>query len=110
MRRRKGRRQSAWRCRWDNERRELRAGPLVVRCDRTPSPNQEAVLAAFQEEGWPPRIDDPIRPEGDMAPKPRLHDTIRCLNRHHQADVIHFKGDGTGEGICWQVRGDRRAA
>ena len=35
---------------------------------RVPSPNQEAVLTVFQEEGWPPRIDDPLSPVPDGFP------------------------------------------
>ena len=45
---------------WDKERQELRVGGLVVKQFKVPAPNQEMILAAFQEEGWPPRIDDPF--------------------------------------------------
>jgi len=52
--------------------------------------------------GWPHRIDDPLSPLGDIEPKCRLHDTIKRLNRHHKDRIIHFRGDGTGEGVCWE--------
>ncbi len=87
---------------WDARGRTLRVGALVVKGYRLPSPNQEAVLAAFQEEGWPRRIDDPLPPKDDQSPKCRLHDTIKRLNRHQQHDLVHFFGDGTGQGACWR--------
>jgi hypothetical protein len=34
----------------------------VVKEFKLPAPNQETILTAFQEEGWPPRIDDPLPP------------------------------------------------
>ena len=68
-----------------------------------PSPNQEAVLAAFEEEGWPHRIDDPLRFQVELGPKYRLHYTIRRLNRSQQQRLIRFFGDGTGVGVCWQL-------
>ncbi len=86
---------------WDAEYRVLRLGQCVVKEYRVPCRNQEAVLAAFQEEGWPHRIDDPLSPQGDIEPKSRLHDTIKSLNGHHKERLIRFRGDGTGEGVCW---------
>jgi hypothetical protein len=87
---------------WSNESRSLIVGWVVVKKYRIPSPNQEAILSAFQEEGWPRRIDDPLRPQAEQVSKCRLHDTIKCLNRHHQRRLIRFRGDGTGEGVCWE--------
>jgi hypothetical protein len=91
---------------WDGRLHELRLGQALVKVFRLPSPNQEAVLLAFQEEGWPPRIDDPLPPQGDMEPKRRLHDTIKSLNRRQKKRLIRFMGDGTGEGIRWELRSE----
>jgi hypothetical protein len=87
---------------WDAGYRELRVGQCVVKEYRVPCPNQEAILAAFQEEGWPHHIHDPLPPLSDIEPKCRLHDTIKRLNRHHKEQIIRFRGDGTGEGVCWE--------
>jgi hypothetical protein len=91
---------------WDAKRRELRLARKLLKRFRVPAPNQEAVLAAFQEEGWPNCIDDPLPPKGDVCPKRRLHDTIKALNRkHHQSPpLVHFLGNGTGENIVWELR------
>ena len=80
----------------------LRLGQCVVKEYRVPSLNQEAILTAFEEEGWPHRIDDPLSPQADQDPKCRLHDTIKRLNGHHKDRLIRFRGDGTGEGVCWE--------
>ena len=39
---------------------------------------------------------------GRQDPKRRLSDTIKCLNRKQANSLIHFRGDGTGEGIVWE--------
>lgn len=87
---------------WDPTKRELRVGGVLVKRFRVPAPNQELVLSAFEEERWPPRIDDPLPPNGEVSPKQRLRTTIHCLNRNMKRPVIRFQGDGTGKGICWE--------
>ena len=37
--------------------------------------------------------------------KRRLNDTIKCLNRGQVYRLLHFRGDGTGEGVLWEVVG-----
>lgn len=89
--------------RWDSETRTLFVGQTVVKQYRVPSPNQEAILAAFQEEGWPKYISDPLSPVAQQHPKQRLRDTIRWLNTNQKNTLIRFRGDGTGERICWEL-------
>ena len=88
---------------WDAGRRELRVGLIVVKRFRQPAKNQEMILAAFQEEGWPAHLDDPL-PGGDNQDAPdRLHDTIRRLN-DQKVGLIRFLADGRGQGIIWERR------
>lgn len=87
---------------WDRDRQELRLGKVVIKQFKVPAANQERVLAAFEEEGWPVRIDDPLPPAGDQDPKRRLHDTINSLNRNQKRSLIRFVGDGSGQGIRWE--------
>jgi hypothetical protein len=94
---------------WDRDLQELRWGGLVVKQFKVPSPNQETILAAFQEEGWPPRIDDPLPPQFDQDPKRRLHDTINTLNRSQKNALIRFLGDGSGQGVRWEPAGGHSA-
>src|SRR5262249_19894178 len=51
---------------WDSDRRELRFHEILVKQFKLPAPNQEMVLAAFEEEDWPPRIDDPLPGNASM--------------------------------------------
>jgi hypothetical protein len=57
---------------------------------------------AFEEEGWPPRIDDPLPPSPEIDAKSRLRYTIKSLNKRQKKQLIHFMGDGSGEGIMWE--------
>ncbi len=88
---------------WDHQTRVLSVGSSVVKRYRMRAANQEAVLSAFEEEGWPRRIDDPLPPRGELEPKYRLHFTIQCLNQGQPTHQIRFFGDGTGEGVCWEL-------
>jgi len=91
---------------WDRERQELRFGDVVVKQFKVPAANQERILAAFEEEGWPIRIDDPLPPNSEQDSKRRLHDTINSLNRNQKQNLIRFVGDGSGQGVRWELVGN----
>ncbi|MEM6468178.1 MAG: hypothetical protein AAF802_01320 [Planctomycetota bacterium] len=88
---------------WDGERHELSVLGKIVKRFKHPSPNQELVLEAFEEERWPSRIDDPIPQHPDLCPKRRLNDTIKSLNNSQRNNLIRFMGDGTGRGVLWDL-------
>jgi hypothetical protein len=88
---------------WDAKLRELRVGGVLVKQFRVPAANQELILDAFQEEGWPSHLDDPLPPQTGMDPKRRLHETIDRLNRSQKHRLIRFHGDGTGRGVRWEL-------
>ncbi|MEL6110906.1 MAG: hypothetical protein AAFU85_33280 [Planctomycetota bacterium] len=88
---------------WDAYTRKLVLGESVVKQFRWPAVNQEAVLNAFQEEGWPRKILDPLPPQPEQDSKRRLADTIKCLNKKQTNRLIEFHGDGTGEGVFWEI-------
>jgi hypothetical protein len=90
--------------RWNSTRRELTLNGTVVKRYRVPAQNQELILDAFEEEGWPQHIDDPLPPTGDTDPSTRLHDAINKLNGHHTNRLLHFRGNGMGTGIFWELR------
>lgn len=87
---------------WDRNSRRLRLRGVLVKWFKWQAANQEAVLNAFQEDGWPSRIDDPLRPHPEQDSKRRLSDTIKGLNKKQANELIRFHGDGTGEGIVWE--------
>jgi hypothetical protein len=86
---------------WNAQTRELWVGSKIAKRFKWHAENQEIILNTFQEEGWPPHIDDPLPPHPDQDSKRRLSDTIKCLNRKHFHQLIRFRGDGTGEGVIW---------
>lgn len=89
---------------WDADSRMVTFDGVIVKQFKLPSPNQVAILSAFEEEGWPARIDDPLPPRSDVDPKQRLHDTIRSINRNQRHKLLFFRGDGTGNGVMWMPR------
>jgi hypothetical protein len=95
---------AAFRPRWNSTRRELSLDCTVVKRFRVPAPNQELILSAFEEEGWPEHIDDPLPHRGGVDPHTRLHDAVNRLNRHQTNRLLRFHGNGNGNGVSWELR------
>lgn len=93
---------------WDAVRRQLRYRGKVIKRYRVPAQNQELVLTAFQESGWPEFIDDPLRPAADQDSKERLQATIKSLNRNQLARSISFHGNGNGQQVYWKAIASER--
>ena len=89
--------------RWDPRTRTLRVGEELVKRYKVPSPNQEAILVAFEEEGWPTAIDDPLPPHAEQDRNRRLRNTIQSLNTSQVNQLLHFCGDGTGHRGVWEL-------
>jgi hypothetical protein len=85
---------------WDEESRRLSYRGFVIKEYRGRPGNQEKVLAVFQEEGWPPRVDDPLPPAEGVDATAHLRDTLRRLNRSQRRALLWFEADGRG-GILW---------
>lgn len=88
---------------WNAATRRLYLDDVLVKEFRQPAENQEIVLARFEEQGWPERIDDPLPPDAGPDVRDRLHNTVRRLNRQ-QNPLLWFESDGQGLGICWRWR------
>jgi hypothetical protein len=90
---------------WDADLGKLWCSDKLIKAYREEAENQRLVLAAFQEQGWRHRIDDPIpgrRCERPGKARRRLRDTISGLNADHiTPGVIRFRGDGTGTAVIW---------
>jgi hypothetical protein len=89
--------------RYDVDNRVLALGKHVVKCFRQPSSNQELILAAAEELCWPFWFDNPLPPLPGINPKQRLHDTIKNLNHNQRERWVHFKGDGSGMRVGWEL-------
>ena len=93
---------------WDGATRELSGGGWPTKRYTGPAKNQITVLEAFQEEGWPRHIFDPL-PRAKAPDRSRhLRDAVRLLNRHQIVPLIRFESDGMGEGIRWHWALPRR--
>ena len=90
---------------WDNQRRTLCVGGQVVKQFRVPSLCQEAILVAFEEEGWPVAIDDPSR-----LPIPSRIRNVGCATRSRAStlnetnSILRFRGDGSGTRVLWELK------
>jgi hypothetical protein len=44
-----------------------------------------------------------LPPNSEQNSKRRLHDTINSLNRNQKQNLLRFTGDGSGQGIRWEL-------
>ena len=91
---------------WDNCVGELRYLGLLIKRFRKAASNQRTVLNAFQTQGWPEWLANPLRRSesvGQANLKQRLHDTIKNLNRDHQTRAIRFHGMDYGCAVGWRA-------
>lgn len=86
---------------WDKSSFKLTLAGDVIRQIKKPkaAKNIILILDAFQEDGWPDHIDDPLPGGADPA---RLADAVKSLNDGLQR--IKFGKDGSGQGVVWRFR------
>jgi hypothetical protein len=92
--------------RWDKARYELYLGPHLVKSYRQNASSQFHILAAFQEEGWPSSISDPLTPisKQELHQKNRLRETVRGLNKNHLTKgLLRFRTDQRGQGVTVSI-------
>jgi len=78
---------------WDSRARQLHYRGKLCKRFRRPARDQETILAAFQEEGWPPAIDAPLTER-------KLPRTVESLNK--RLNHLRFSRNGTTAGVCWE--------
>jgi len=94
---------------WDRDRLELRVGSTVVKRFKIPSVQQEAILAALEEKGWPGRIENPLgAAQGDAARG--MQQAIQSLNMNQKQPLIRFLEDAGGQAVLWEFTGDHAIA
>ncbi|HEY7157590.1 MAG TPA: hypothetical protein VH575_26780 [Gemmataceae bacterium] len=89
---------------YDERLRELRIGEVVVKCFTQKSDGQEIILMAFQEEGWPQVLDDPLTGKEEQDPQQRLRRAVDNLNRRQRVPLLHFGVRGQGTAVIWEFR------
>jgi hypothetical protein len=81
---------------FDFENRQLSLDGKLLHKFRPQARNCVAVLEAFQQAGWPPKILDPL----SMPPDPeKIHATNKTLNANQKK--LRFFMDGDAQHICW---------
>jgi hypothetical protein len=78
---------------WDATRRTLTFRGRQKRY-RSDAGKQMLVLAAFEEEGWPEQIDDPIEPG-------KIRDTVKALNEN-----LPIRFSVNGDRVAWTQKND----
>lgn len=91
---------------WNAEEQCLSFAGQVVKQFQQPAPNQELVLATFQECGWAFRVDNPFPRGGPVDWLEQLHNVICRLNSAQKHALFHlqFGYDNEGKRIHWQPR------
>jgi hypothetical protein len=87
---------------WRNGARELWWRSRLVKRFWHDAASQCLILLAFEEQAWPPRIDDPLPRAAGLNPKARLRETVKSLHRGQRPLVLQFRTDGTGRGVRWE--------
>jgi len=84
---------------WNRANGELLWGDQVIRFIRVlrePS-NIQRIVDAFQQAGWPSRVDNPL-----TLGQQQLHQALRSLNQ--RLEVIYFRSQEGGLAITWERR------
>jgi hypothetical protein len=85
--------------RWDKHLRELWLGPHLIKWFRVPAPDQERILDAFEEEGWPASIDDPLPPRtGRPRPAYTRRSTALMAAKRPGSSVFEAMEEGPAYG------------
>jgi hypothetical protein len=83
---------------WDKVGQKLYYGGNLCAHYQRPAPNQTAILDAFEEQGWPSRIANPL------VASWKLRDTIGDLQAKLKDSPLLVGRDGTSKGIIWRPR------
>jgi hypothetical protein len=89
---------------WIAARHVLLCREVVVKAFPARAKCQETILGAFEEEGWPEEIDDPLPPVAESSQKDHLHDVVRRMCCGQAFPVVAFHTTGRGQQVRWNWR------
>lgn len=87
---------------WNAKERELRFRGKALKQWHRSAPRSECLLAAFEAEGWPESIPNPLPPPVNGRRKTQLNSALRNLNR--DLPLIHFCSEQYGTRVSWRLR------
>src|SRR5205823_5419874 len=88
---------------YDANDRLFRWGVHRLKRFRQAATNQELVVKCAENEQWTEWFDSPLPLVSGTSRKRRAHNTVNDLNRRQRAGFVHFKMDGTGHRIGWEL-------
>src|SRR6056297_3649553 len=88
---------------WDAVARRLTIGRVLIKQFRQAAENQTLVLATFEEQGWPPVIENPLPDDGFVDRLTQLYETVNSLNRNRKSKLLSFHTSGCGSSIRWEL-------
>jgi hypothetical protein len=80
---------------WNKSTLELCYQGQLARKIRRIARNPIIVLDAFQEDGWPAHIDNPLPPNANIS------EVVRTLNQ--RLKLLRFASDGASSGFNWRL-------
>lgn len=92
---------------WDRNRLELRVGSSVALRFKIPAAGEASILAVFEENHWPARIDNPLLPQPGELPEHRLQEAVARLNKIQKRPLVRFLAEGAAQGVRWEHCADQ---
>jgi hypothetical protein len=74
----------------------------VLKRVRADAVNERCLLDAFERQGWPEWIDNPLSRKDGVNRKRRLRETVKALNCGLDPPAIRFRTDWNGH-VGWQT-------
>jgi len=88
---------------FDKGRRVLTVHGTFVRQFRRNAENQIRILESFQDQRWPPWIENPFGRPGPTDPRHRLSDAVADLNNDQELKLIHFWVEKGTQRVSWEL-------
>jgi hypothetical protein len=88
---------------WDSLNRKLYFRGELVKAFTSPADHQEAILAAFQAQGWPPSIPNPLAGDTEAQRHLRQERAVRRLKGNQHARLLDFHVRAGGKNVTWEV-------
>jgi len=89
--------------RWDSRLLVLHVDEIAVKKFQAKARNQMAVMAAFEAQGWPRQIHNPLNSCSPARRAQALADAVHGLNRNLRAKVIRFHTAEKGASVRYEL-------
>jgi hypothetical protein len=89
--------------RWDPRLLVLQVDDIAVKEFQAKARNQLVIVSAFDTQGWPRQIDNPLDSGGPAQRAQALADAVHGLNRNLRAKVIRFHTAEKGASVRYEL-------